>query len=44
MQEGQDLIHGNIRCRKLFVSVYTEENFSVKLSDPGVPKPYKEVE
>ncbi|XP_051167397.1 tyrosine-protein kinase hopscotch [Leptopilina boulardi] len=34
--EEKDIIHGNLRCRKLLVYQHTDKNFIVKLSDPGI--------
>lgn len=34
--EERQIVHGNIRCRNLFVVEHTDTTFSIKLSDPGI--------
>lgn len=39
LQEN-NIIHGRIRCASLFVVRYDEQNFIVRLGDPGFQKSY----
>ncbi|XP_075216229.1 tyrosine-protein kinase hopscotch [Lycorma delicatula] len=39
--EEAGIVHGNIRCSKLLVSAHTDNSFSVRLSDPGLPTAYE---
>ncbi|XP_014484244.1 PREDICTED: tyrosine-protein kinase hopscotch [Dinoponera quadriceps] len=34
--EENNVVHGNIRCRKLLVHAHTANSFIVKLTDPGI--------
>ncbi|GJQ70199.1 putative Band 4.1 homologues [Trypoxylus dichotomus] len=38
--EEHGIIHGRIRCRKLLVHNHDSNNFSIKLSDPGISSGY----
>lgn len=40
LQEENGIVHGKIRCKKLLVYNHDENNFTVKLSDPGVSSDY----
>ncbi|KAF2897768.1 hypothetical protein ILUMI_08399 [Ignelater luminosus] len=42
--EENDIVHGNIRCRKLLVSSHEENSFTVKLGDPGINHTYASTE
>ncbi|KAG5896414.1 hypothetical protein JTB14_022497 [Gonioctena quinquepunctata] len=35
-----DIVHGNIRCRKLMVNSHDENSFTIKLTDPGIHTEY----
>ncbi|XP_018575344.1 tyrosine-protein kinase hopscotch [Anoplophora glabripennis] len=39
-----DIVHGNIRCRKLLVSTHDDNSFTVKLADPGIFTQYSSSE
>ncbi|KAK9719328.1 Protein tyrosine and serine/threonine kinase [Popillia japonica] len=38
--EENGIVHGKIRCRKLLVHNHDENNFAVKLTDPGISSGY----
>lgn len=40
--EGEGIVHGYIRCRKILVAAHTENSFVVKLSDPGLHTNFSE--
>lgn len=38
--EENGIVHGNIRCKRLFTAVHDHTTFKVKLSDPGIHMSY----
>ncbi|XP_023023371.1 tyrosine-protein kinase hopscotch isoform X3 [Leptinotarsa decemlineata] len=36
----KEIVHGNIRCRKVMVNSHDENSFTVKLTDPGIHVEY----